>query len=238
MTGFDIFLPYQNRRHLLSRHSTHCRMVNEEADFLATVYQTLKDPAVGPEFFLLFHEKADMVFISDVLTEKQENKYQKLALFRIIPGIGYPYIDVSGYYGAPQDTYCVLNYAEDTRRFIIDMRGLTKLCGQESALIIPQRGWGNDLPFLYYSGDDQENYTANNDITKEIKNYFARHEFYPQKSPKCSYADFIARIKKTLRPIRFGYTAGGVCSTRIEFRKDVSDLFGLRDEDYFKSRWR
>lgn len=238
MTGYDLFVPYRNyEKSLLVKQSIHSKMIDEESSFLYTVFQTLRDPDADLSIFSSFHEKADMIFITANPAEKRENRYQRFGFWRCILSMYYPYIDVSGYYGAPQNTYCVINFIEDTRRFILDIKGLVILCEQENALLIPRNGLGNGFPFLYHPDKSKNNYTESNDITKEIKNYFLRHESDSKKTIARGYAEYIARAEKTLSPCRSDKEVGGMCSSRMRFRRDISDLFDQKDEDYFKPEW-
>ena len=238
MTGYDFFVPYRNyETSLLVKQSTYSKTADEESRFLTSIYKTLRDPDADLSIFSSFYDEADMIFVIATAVANPENRYQQFGFRRSMRSMYYPNIDISGYYGAPENTYCVINIVEDTRRFIIDMKGLVKLCSQENALIIPRKGWENDCPFLYYSGKNLDKYFKSNDIAGEIKNYLSGNVANSDGSNECTYADYIGKAEKTLFPNRSEKTAGEKCSWRIRFRKEVSDLFGLKDENYYKPGW-
>ena len=177
---------------------------------------------------------------------KKENRYRNKKMSTVIKDIGYSYIDVSGHYGAPEDTFCVINYAEDTRRFINDMEGLAQLYKQESALIVPKEGSeiGKGVPFLYYCESNQVQYARSDNITRIVEDFFTQigKERYAYDidvtAPKeAAFARFLSGLQEALFPIRSGYGAGGVSFARLEFRKAVSDFFGWNDRGYVKLEW-
>lgn len=178
---------------------------------------------------------------------KKENLYRNKKLSQVLRGIGYSYIDVSGHYGAPENTFCVLNYAEDTRRFINDMEGLAQLYNQESVLIVPKKGSlvGKGVPFLYYSETNKVQYAQSDNVTTVVKDFFTTigkdkfaYDIDTTVPMEDAFAGFVAGVKDSLFPIRSGYGAGGVSSSRLRFRRDVSDYFGWSDEGYFKFEWK
>ena len=239
MTGFDYYIPYRNyEKTLLVKESIFSKMADEESHVLTYIYKTLRDPDADLSIFTSFHEKADMIFITCKPVEELENRYEYSGFCQCMRSI-YPYINISGYYGLPQDTYCFFNIVEDTRRFIFDTMGLVNLCYQENALIIPRKKKGEVYYSLFTYLAETNKYEIGdiNNITGEIEKYFNRYKSDSNQSSVRSYAEYIAKAERTLVSRLSEENMGSTCSWKMRFRRDVSSILDIKDENFYKQEW-
>jgi len=205
MTGFDMFLDRNIPDGYDYLRSMLCR---EEGAFLKSIRELVKSGA-NLSRLLQHRDKADMAFISAYRTGKdsarggyayysdgdvdslgnthksgdkvshKENQRQNRSLGMEISHLGYGFVKIAGFYEAPEDSFCVLNYAEDTEQFIQDMGELAKMYKQDSVLIVPK----DAVPFFYYPSKGRRDYAKDDSIhvlADSVDTYFSKiqgHKF-------------------------------------------------------------
>jgi hypothetical protein len=158
----------------------------------------------------------------------EENTNRNRSLEDLLHGIGYAFVPVMGHYGDDEHSYCVLNYVEDTRRFIDDMMGAAALWNQDSVLIVPRRGFGDfkkdSRPFLYYPKDNRVRYAKSERPVVAITEYYTvigrDHIEYPfDFNIPAEEIAFGGLRRVVLAPIRSGYEGAWVASNRSVLRE-------------------
>ena len=186
-----------------------------------------RSPGPGKKYFRdgevdslgLIHKEGDEV-------SEDENHRRNKSLEDLLHGIGYNFVRVLGHYDTEEHSYCVLNYVEDTARFIDDMKGAAAIWNQDSVLIVPRKGYGEKgkrgLPFLYYPSEGKALYAMGTSPEEAIGKYYTLigkdHISYP--------FDFSQdKVVAGLHPIRRGHEGVWVASNRQRLR-DAFQVFG------------
>ena len=239
MEGFDFFCKSDItvRYGQAERDRISQELKREEAVFFSSILS--KRPiqsavGVGLDMLIEMHYKADMVFITAFLTgtkkTNKENHRCNEPIEHLLYGIGYHVIRVLGHYDNEKHSYCVINYAEDTGRFISDMESAAALWWKETVLICPRKGYGSkvrdEFPFFYYPQKNKRQYASGKFPSKAVDKYYTvigrNHESYP--------IDFDAEKHETytaysgpgyigLNPVRSGYKGVWIADNRRKLRE-------------------
>ena len=169
---------------------------------------------------------------------EEENNQRNKSLEDLIYGIGYNFVRVLGHYDTEEHSYCVINYAEDTNRFINDMEGAAALWWQDSVLICPRKDHGpkgkEGRPFLYYPKNNQIKYATSSRPSEAITDYYTvigrDHISYPfdfsTGTDGPAYANKFFDTSRGLYPIRRGYEGAWVASNRMKLREAFGNFQG------------
>lgn len=158
----------------------------------------------------------------------EENQCRNESLAVLLTGIGYNFVRVLGHYDDEEHSYCVLNYVEDTHRFIDDMMGAATLWNQDSVLIIPRRGYGKkDMrgrPFMYYPKSNLKRNGLGDTPQKVIGEYYTiigkDHFEYPfDFKSELVPVDSEVNFSNGLYPVRRGRPGAWVASNRRKLRE-------------------
>jgi hypothetical protein len=115
-----------------------CAYERQEAKKLIELLSSLGIKAIEETM-----EKHDVAFITGWNPHGQpasgeENERQNKSLKEILDSLFYHSFDISGYYGASEYSYMVINYVEDAEGFVENMKTAARLYEQASVLIVPR----------------------------------------------------------------------------------------------------
>jgi len=146
------------------------QLLIQERSFLSTVRETIQSGA-GLSRILHHREKADLVFITAFLGDasKNKNRENNKELSQEIQALGFGFIQVEGTYKtSTEESYCVINYAEDTEFFTTCLSELANKYGQDSILVVPK---GEPAYLIYHNGSKELIGMDLQVITKSVESY-------------------------------------------------------------------
>jgi len=197
MKDFLFFKPDPLGSYDSSLKEARGKAIEQESHFFQGIRETIKS-GIGLSRFLQHRNEADLVFITvfhsdsyhkrrlDYIDDvnkhgtprsKKNSTRQNKLLAQDIEGLGFGFIKVEGYFwGIVEESYCVINYAEDTSFFVKCLSELVKKYDQEYIFVVPK---GEDAYFYNYNGATQKLGTGLHIIGDSIKNYttFKGHNF-------------------------------------------------------------
>jgi len=100
---------------------------------------------------------------------RNENQRRSKSLAQEIKRLGYGFVKVEGHYdGKVEESYCVINYKENTQDFIQNLSQLANKFGQDSILVAPK-----GVSAFFYSFDGSKDVLKNDLSVLEdaVKNY-------------------------------------------------------------------
>jgi hypothetical protein len=165
----------------------------------------------------------------------RENRLRNKSLSAALAKAGYGFIRVDGDYGAPEESFCVINVVEDFDQFESVMHRLGNEFGQDSVLMCPRDG----LPYFYkFDGTKDASIASRSPRLLEtaVEKYFTQVKgkkfAFPMSSGfRFSEVPDVPWARSSLSPVRQGYACVGVEAYRKELLsgKDFS-LFGRYEQ--------
>jgi hypothetical protein len=161
---------------------------------------------------------------------RNENKLRNKSLGVALSKAGYGFIRVEGNYGAPEDSYCVINVVEDFKQFESVMHRLGNEFGQDSVLICPRDG----SPY-FYKFDGTKEFTVASGKPKllgAVEEYFTglkgkKFAFTMNSGFSFSEATDIPWARSSLSPVRHGYACVGVDAYRKKLLAGMNKPWGF-----------
>jgi hypothetical protein len=232
-------------------------MVRSEGELLDRVNRDYILSARGLQMLEDLHKSGDFAFVTGYLTgdrgtgfgkktwaegerddegvvhhagdfvSEEENVRRNRNLRELIDSMGYPATDVSGQYGAPEETFLVMNFHESTKRFIGDMEGAGHLWKQESVLIVPRKSFNGGRPFFYFPETHKILFAKSSRPMEAAGQYFTligkdKFEYDVDWSAERHDASVVSR--RMLFPIRSGFGLVKVMQSRRRAAEVMNSL--------------
>jgi len=112
-------------------------------------------------FFNSYRAHVDLIFVTvfragsfdDVASPAKGNQRRDKVLAKALFELGYAFVQVDGAYRRiSEESYCVINYKEDTQEFVNNISYLAHKFGQDSVLVIP----AGESAFIYNSDGSRD----------------------------------------------------------------------------------
>lgn len=190
----------------------------EKADLIfITAYRTGNNPSDGGYGFYKEGEKDSLgnVHKEGDSVSKKENKRQNKQLAMDLEGLGFGFVQVGGHYsGVVEESYCVINYEEDTDFFVSCLSELANKYDQDSILVVPKgadayllKHNGSKIPIgfdIHVVGKAIEDYTtlkSHNFVFSVVRDLFCSDSLHPIRSGRNGLAPIYQRTQLILTKV-------------------------------------